>query len=54
MQLVAREGVYAMLRLRSGEMRKVPAECRATIGEVGNDEHNLEKLGKAGASAGAA
>ena len=48
-QLVAREGVYAMLRLRSGEMRKVPAECRATIGEVGNDEHNLEKLGKAGA-----
>ena len=48
-QLVAREGVYAMLRLRSGEMRKVPTECRATIGEVGNDEHNLEKLGKAGA-----
>jgi large subunit ribosomal protein L2 len=38
-----------MLRLRSGEMRKVPSECRATIGEVGNDEHNLEKLGKAGA-----
>jgi ribosomal protein S19 len=38
-----------MLRLRSGEMRKVPADCRATIGEVGNDEHNLEKLGKAGA-----
>ena len=50
-QLVAREGVYATLRLRSGEMRKVPAECRATIGEVGNSEHNLEKLGKAGASA---
>src|SRR6185295_14690190 len=49
-QLVAREGVYATLRLRSGEMRKVPAECRATIGEVGNSEHNLEKLGKAGAS----
>ena len=48
-QLVAREGVYATLRLRSGEMRKVPAECRATIGEVGNVEHNLEKLGKAGA-----
>ena len=48
-QLVAREGLYAMLRLRSGEMRKVPADCRATIGEVGNDEHNLEKLGKAGA-----
>src|SRR5690606_25270874 len=37
------------LRLRSGEMRRVPAECRATIGEVGNSEHNLEKLGKAGA-----
>src|SRR5574344_2548704 len=45
-QLVAREGIYATLRLRSGEMRKVPVECRATIGEVGNDEHNLEKLGK--------
>ena len=45
----ARQG-YATLRLRSGEMRKVPAECRATIGEVGNSEHNLEKLGKAGAS----
>ena len=49
-QLVAREGVYATLRLRSGEMRRVPAECRATIGEVGNDEHTLEKLGKAGAA----
>ena len=49
-QLVAREGGYATLRLRSGEMRKVPADCRATIGEVGNSEHNLEKLGKAGAS----
>ena len=48
-QLVAREGGYATLRLRSGEMRKVPVECRATIGEVGNSEHNLEKLGKAGA-----
>ena len=48
-QLVAREGVYATLRLRSGEMRKVSVECRATIGEVGNNEHNLEKLGKAGA-----
>ena len=48
-QLVAREQGYATLRLRSGEMRKVPAECRATIGEVGNVEHNLEKLGKAGA-----
>ena len=49
-QLVAREGQYATLRLRSGEMRKVPIECRATIGEVGNDEHGLEKLGKAGAT----
>jgi large subunit ribosomal protein L2 len=48
-QLVAREGQYATLRLRSGEMRKVPSRCRATIGEVSNSEHNLEKLGKAGA-----
>ena len=48
-QLVAREGVHATLRLRSGEMRKVPADCRATIGEVGNHEHSLRSLGKAGA-----
>jgi len=48
-QLVAREGQHATLRLRSGEMRKVLAECRATIGEVSNSEHNLRKLGKAGA-----
>ncbi len=48
-QLVAREGVHATLRLRSGEMRKVLAECRATIGEVSNTEHSLRKLGKAGA-----
>ena len=48
-QLLAREGSYAQLRLRSGEIRRVHVECRATIGEVGNDEHNLEKLGKAGA-----
>ena len=48
-QLIAREQGYATLRLRSGEMRKVPADCRATIGEVGNDEHNLRKIGKAGA-----
>ena len=48
-QLVAREGQYATLRLRSGEMRKVQSRCRATIGEVSNPEHNLEKLGKAGA-----
>ena len=49
-QLVAREGQYATLRLRSGEMRKVLAECRATLGEVSNSEHSLRKLGKAGAS----
>ncbi len=48
-QLLAREGAYATLRLRSGEVRKVLAECRATIGEVGNAEHSLAKLGKAGA-----
>ena len=50
-QLLAREGVYAQLRLRSGEIRKVHVDCRATIGEVGNEEHNLESIGKAGASA---
>jgi large subunit ribosomal protein L2 len=49
-QLVAREGKYATLRLRSGEMRKVHAECKATLGEVSNSEHSLRKLGKAGAS----
>lgn len=49
-QLIAREGAYATLRLRSGEMRKVLAECRATLGEVSNSEHNLRHLGKAGAS----
>jgi large subunit ribosomal protein L2 len=49
-QLVAREGDHATLRLRSGEMRKVHADCRATIGVVGNGEHSLRKLGKAGAS----
>ena len=49
-QLVAREGQYATLRLRSGEMRKVHARCRATMGEVSNGEHSLEKLGKAGAT----
>ena len=48
-QLVAREGEYATLRLRSGEMRKVHAECRAAIGEVSNFEHNLRQYGKAGA-----
>ena len=49
-QLVAREGSYATLRLRSGEMRKVLSECRATLGEVSNGEHSLRQLGKAGAS----
>ena len=48
-QLVAREGVYVTLRLRSGEMRKVLSECRATLGEVSNSEHSLRSLGKAGA-----
>ena len=48
-QLVAREGTHATLRLRSGEMRKVLSDCRATIGEVGNNEHSLRSLGKAGA-----
>jgi len=48
-QYVAREGSYATLRLRSGEMRKVLVDCRATIGEVSNGEHSLRKLGKAGA-----
>ena len=49
-QLVAREGRHATLRLRSGEMRKVLTQCRATIGEVSNSEHNLRSLGKAGAA----
>lgn len=49
-QLVAREGQYATVRLRSGEMRKVLAECRAAIGEVSNSEHSLRSLGKAGAT----
>ncbi len=48
-QLVAREAGYATLRLRSGETRKVPEGCRATLGEVGNGEHSLQSLGKAGA-----
>ncbi|MBN8713338.1 MAG: 50S ribosomal protein L2 [Xanthomonadales bacterium] len=47
-QLVARESGYATLRLRSGELRRVSVDCRATIGEVGNGEHSLKKLGKAG------
>jgi large subunit ribosomal protein L2 len=48
-QLIARDGVYATLRLRSGEMRKVLSECRAVVGEVSNSEHNLRSLGNAGA-----
>tara|TARA_R110000787_G_scaffold187093_20_gene298966 strand:- start:2423 stop:3253 length:831 start_codon:yes stop_codon:yes gene_type:complete len=48
-QLVAREGNYATLRLRSGEMRKIHSDCRAVVGEVGNSEHNLRQYGKAGA-----
>jgi large subunit ribosomal protein L2 len=49
-QLLAREGVHAQLRLRSGEIRRVHVECRATIGEVGNEEHGLRSIGKAGGS----
>lgn len=48
-QIVAKEGAYVTLKLRSGEMRKVPANCRASIGEVSNSEHSLRALGKAGA-----
>ena len=48
-QLLAREGTYAQIRLRSGEVRRVHVECRATVGEVGNEENNLRKIGKAGA-----
>lgn len=49
-QLAAREGIYAVIRMRSGEMRKVNVNCRAVIGEVSNSEHNLRSLGKAGAN----
>lgn len=48
-QLLARDGAYAQLRLRSGEIRRVHVDCRATLGEVGNEEHSLRKIGKAGA-----
>jgi large subunit ribosomal protein L2 len=48
-QLLGRDGIYAQLRLRSGEIRKVHIDCRATIGEVGNSDHSLRQLGKAGA-----
>jgi len=49
-QLLAREGAYAQVRLRSGEIRRVLVDCRATIGEAGNEENNLRKIGKAGAN----
>lgn len=49
-KLLAREGAHATLRLRSGEMRRVLSECKAVLGEVGNSEHNLRSLGKAGAN----
>lgn len=48
-QLVSREGNYANVRLRSGEVRQIHVDCRAVIGEVGNSEHNLRQFGKAGA-----
>ncbi|QVL46219.1 MAG: 50S ribosomal protein L2 [Methylophilaceae bacterium] len=48
-QLLAREGIYAQLRLRSGEVRRVHVDCKATMGEVGNGEHSLRSIGKAGA-----
>jgi len=49
-QVLAREGSYAQLRLRSGEIRKVHVDCRATLGEAGNEEHSLRSIGKAGAN----
>ena len=48
-QLLGKEGAYAQLRLRSGEVRRTHLDCRATIGQVGNSENSLQKLGKAGA-----
>ena len=47
--LLAREGTYAQVRMRSGEVRRIHIDCRATIGEVSNEEHNLRQYGKAGA-----
>ena len=47
--LLAREGVYAQVRMRSGEVRRIHVDCRATIGEVANEEHSLRQYGKAGA-----
>ena len=49
-QLLGRDGIYAIIRLRSGETRRVHVNCRAVIGEVSNTENNLKSLGKAGAS----
>jgi len=49
-QLLGRDGAYAIVRLRSGEMRKIHVDCRAAFGEVSNSEHSLRSLGKAGAS----
>jgi large subunit ribosomal protein L2 len=49
-QVAGRDGAFVLVRLRSGELRRVNPECKATIGEVGNTEHNLRKLGKAGAT----
>src|SRR3989339_1776182 len=46
--LLAREGTYAQVRMRSGEVRKIHIECRATLGQVANEEHSLRRLGKAG------
>jgi large subunit ribosomal protein L2 len=48
-QYTSREGIHAFIRLKSGETRKVHIDCRATLGELSNDEHNLRKYGKAGA-----
>ena len=48
-QFTSREGIHAFVRLKSGETRKVHIDCRATIGEIGNDEHSLRVYGKAGA-----
>ena len=48
--LLAKEGIYAQVRLRSGEVRRIHVDCRATVGEVGNEEQSLKKIGKAGAN----
>ncbi|MBN2646473.1 MAG: 50S ribosomal protein L2 [Thiotrichales bacterium] len=47
--IAGKDGAYVLVKLRSGELRKIHADCKATIGEVGNSEHSLRKLGKAGA-----